>query len=287
MINSVLPDLVISNRCNQRFDYVGLDSLAFCRNKKHFLNYNYEISYVFNSRGFRDHDWPDSIDELKQAVWCIGDSCTVGIGQPWQHTWTQVLSTKVQQRIINVSLEGASNDWISRRAKDIMTRIGPSHMIVMWSHIERREASKDQWWKITYNNIRGSNWPECNTISEIELLPSHIKLEIVNKHNVALPFNPTGIGDEKLISQDLKLNDDDNFTNWKKCVDNVAEYNNIIHTAVPNFSGIEPKLRFWTYLQQVTSKHSKPVKAIDIARDGFHFDILTSKNLVDDIIKLL
>jgi hypothetical protein len=36
-------------------------------------------------------------------------------------------------------MDGASNTWISRRARQIIHEINPTHMVVLWSYIHRRE----------------------------------------------------------------------------------------------------------------------------------------------------
>ena len=135
----ILPDFILPSRANQRWQYSGMDSLDRCFDKNHFLSYPYPIEYVYNSRGFRDSEWPDSIEELKNAIWCVGDSFTVGIGQPYEHIWSQVLSKKVNQRTINVSLDGASNEWICRRTKQILEQVNPKLIVILWSYFNRRE----------------------------------------------------------------------------------------------------------------------------------------------------
>jgi hypothetical protein len=105
----------------------------------YFHSYPWPIEYRYNSRGFRDAEWPDTVQELQQAVWCVGDSFTVGIGVPVEHTWVQCLERQLAQRCINISLDGASNDWIARRGSEILSVIQPRTMVVHWSYVERRE----------------------------------------------------------------------------------------------------------------------------------------------------
>jgi hypothetical protein len=121
----ILPDFQLSSRANQQWQYSGIDTLEHCSNKQHFLSYPHLVEYVYNQRGFRDEEWPDSLDELKNAIWCVGDSFTVGIGQPFAHIWPQVLSKSLARRTINVSMDGASNDWIFRKACQIIDKINP------------------------------------------------------------------------------------------------------------------------------------------------------------------
>ena len=135
----ILPDFQLPSRVNHCCLYSGIDSYDYCMDKQHFLQYPYRIIYQFNSRGFRDSEWPSHIHDLQKAIWCVGDSFTVGIGQPFDHTWPQVLQRAIGSRVINVSMDGASNDWISRRARQIREQIDPLLIVVMWSYTHRRE----------------------------------------------------------------------------------------------------------------------------------------------------
>ena len=138
----ILPDLILPSRVNQTWLDSGIDAIGSCLDKKHFQNYPHKISYNYNSRGFRDQEWPESIDDLRQAVWCIGDSFTVGHGSPITHTWPTRLSSTIGRRVINISMDGASNDWIARRAHEIARALNPVNMVIMWSYFHRRESNK-------------------------------------------------------------------------------------------------------------------------------------------------
>jgi len=61
----------------------GMDTLELCLNKEYFKSYTKQISYRYNSKGFRDDEWPE---DLSDVIWCVGDSFTVGIGQPFEET---------------------------------------------------------------------------------------------------------------------------------------------------------------------------------------------------------
>jgi hypothetical protein len=128
----LLAELILTNRIGQCWDFTGLDQFEQCRDKEHFKSYPYLIQYKYNSRGFRDQEWPISIEELKNAIWCIGDSFTVGLGSPLEHTWPYQLSNITQQRVINVSMDGASNEWIARMVQHIVHDIEPKNIVIMW-----------------------------------------------------------------------------------------------------------------------------------------------------------
>jgi hypothetical protein len=131
----ILPNLVLPSFVNQRLKYSGIDSHEENTDNKHFLNYPYEVSYEYNSRGFRGPEWPS---DLNDVCWCVGDSFTAGLGTPYNHTWHQVLASKLNINTINVSLDGASNTWIARKIIDIL-ETKPKNIIVQWSYAHRRE----------------------------------------------------------------------------------------------------------------------------------------------------
>lgn len=133
----MIDDLKISSKVNHSFNETGSDSPNACLNKTYFKNYPYQITYQYNSRGFRDDEWPN---DLKNAIWCIGDSYTAGIGSPIENTWHRILRNKTQYNTISISMDGASNDWISRRAVQVLNFIQPKFLVILWSFINRRES---------------------------------------------------------------------------------------------------------------------------------------------------
>jgi lysophospholipase L1-like esterase len=115
--------------------YLNTDRLEECFDKDHFLSYTKDISYKFNSRGFRDQEWPE---DLSDVIWCVGDSATVGIGQPFEEVWPQLLQQKLGRRCINVGEEACSNDTIALRVNEIVNTMKPKLIVIMWSHFSRR-----------------------------------------------------------------------------------------------------------------------------------------------------
>ena len=281
-MDNLIPHLTLPTRVNQRWQYSGIDSRDWCINQTWFEQYPYTVEYIYNSRGFRDEEWPDSLSTLRQAIWCIGDSFTVGIGQPFSHIWPQVLSKQTNRRTINVSLDGASNNWIARRTLDIITAINPTTVVVMWSYLERRE---DDLWQKFYADIRDSSWPDCDRIDDIGLLPQHIQSEIINLHKFDLNWFRN---DENFRNQTVQASDLDNFLNWQQCIDSVRDYSQIIHLVIPNFARSSIlKDKCWTYLANNTKNHIAQFQNLDMARDYHHFDILTSKWVVARICDLI
>jgi len=63
-----------------------------------------------------------------------------GIGQPIEEIWGNVLQQKTNTRTINISMDGASNTWITRKAKYILKEISPATIVIQWSYVHRRES---------------------------------------------------------------------------------------------------------------------------------------------------
>lgn len=126
-------------KVNKKIKYFGhtngMDCLEDCFNKKHFNSYKKQISYQYNSYGFRDEEWPT---DLSDVIWCVGDSFTVGIGQPYNETWPKVLERKIRKRCLNLGEDGCSNDTITQRVQEIYKLYKPQLIIIMWSYFHRR-----------------------------------------------------------------------------------------------------------------------------------------------------
>lgn len=231
--------LTVNNKINWRSNYSGLDCLESCLNRQHFLNYSKKITYEYNSKGFRDKEWPKDLDDV---IWCVGDSFTVGVGQPIEETWTRLLEKKIGKRCINLGEDGCSNDTISLRVKEINKLYKPKLIITMWSYLHRRRVDNE------------------------------------NVH-----INKKDFGPEK----DLE--------NFKK---NFMEVNTldckIINLLIPNILTLKTNSKDFKLTKYILEKlNSKKndlkninvIPQLDYARDYHHFDIKTSKYIVDLLIK--
>ena len=118
----------------------GTDTLLRCRDKKHYLSFPKKISYKYNSKGFRDNEWPD---DLSNVIWCVGDSFTVGIGQPFEESWPSLLQKKLGRRCLNLGEDGCANDTMALRIKEICKLHSPKLIVVMWSYLHRRRVNNE------------------------------------------------------------------------------------------------------------------------------------------------
>lgn len=127
----MLDELILRKYVDLCTTELGIDSYDQCLDKEHFANFQTPVYYFFNSRGFRDNEWPDAIEN---KIWCVGDSFTIGLGQPFEDIWPQQIEGS-----INISLNGASNDWIARKAEYIIKNAKPKAVFIQWSYLHRRE----------------------------------------------------------------------------------------------------------------------------------------------------
>jgi hypothetical protein len=283
----ILPDISLVNFANLNWEYTGIDSKESCLNLQHFLDYPHHITYQYNSRGFRDDEWPNDPQELKKAIWCVGDSFTVGLGTPVQSIWPCVLQQVADRRTINVSMNGASNNWIARKAVKILQEISPANMIIHWSYVHRREQDEniilDQSWQNFYSQIREPGWPNC-TRHDRHKLPKFIIDKIDHDHG---GWIEPGIHDDKRMLQHIACSDEDDIQNTLTCIDLVnqaAVDNKVIHSFIPNFA---PEKFKGVIESRVSTLVIPEFKILDLARDGHHYDVLTSRYFVNQIMSLL
>jgi len=170
----------------------GMDSIDLCNDRSHFQSYHKNISYKYNSKGFRDNEWPK---ELSDVIWCVGDSFTVGIGQPFEETWPQMLQEKIGKRCLNIGEDGCSNDTMAMRVQEIHKLHNPKLIVIMWSYFSRRRM----------NNVN-IPYDRQNFGQENDLKNFVKNFEMVN----SLPINvihsliPNAFEDEKYLKETYK-----------------------------------------------------------------------------------
>lgn len=120
------------NRKGKTFDKLGMDSENRCLDLDWYKSCTDSISYKINKMGFRDIDHKS----LKEKVFVIGDSFTMGIGQPYEQTWPCLLEELLDQSVVKLSADGASNDWI-RAVFDRVSFLQPRAVFVMLSFNHR------------------------------------------------------------------------------------------------------------------------------------------------------
>ena len=250
--------LTVPDKINWHGKFVGIDHRDQCSDQQHFDQYSKVVQYDHNSKGFRDEEWPS---DLQNVVWCVGDSFTVGLGQPQTETWPYLLQKRTGRRCLNIGENGASNDFIATRSKQIIKEHPNCDIVIMWSYFNRRlkwdiDAGKDENVPIDPNDwgyeADIKNFAD-NFLSVCKLQPKAIHLLVPN----ALTFMKQKYNKKIFITLLKKIKVLNNGTveevNW-----NIDQFKKILF-----------------YSQQ------------DYARDGHHFDIKTSQSIVGLVSELL
>lgn len=280
----ILEDFIVKSKKNLFKKTTGIDSIDYCKDKKHFSSYPYKIEYRYNSRGFRDSEWPESKEELENCIWCFGDSFTVGIGSPIAHTWVNILQKKLNRRCINVSMDGASNDWISRKVCNTIATINPKDIIIHWSYLSRGESSNelisDENRRIQRANVFIQDQLD-NFIKNLSLIENNIQ-----SSNIIYSFIPyaTELFEFNEVWNQFKGAD------WPVLPKVLAEVDLISSDIVKELKSLnlydqmKCALAFNELLADLKDRYIPHFKPLDLARDGHHYDYLTAGKFVDSII---
>lgn len=281
--NVFLPHIRLGSRANQHWTYSGKDSPEQSSSES-FYRYPHAISYHYNSRGFRDAEWPTLIEDLRSSTWCIGDSFTVGLGVPLQNTWPHLLQHRSGRRCINVSMDGASNEWIVRTAKDIIREIKPERMVLMWSYLSRREDADNTktdedrrvWLTRASDDEDIANFLGCVNDLPADTTCHHFLIPNAHVHQ-----NHLGIWN-KIKGPD-----------WPPRPQHLDEF-----AALPTWltrelktHGVYRKLKRsiaanQTLLQHCAARGIIMVDQLDFGRDGYHFDVRTAETVVEHVLRV-
>jgi len=276
----MLSKLYIESNINKFFKESGMDSFDRCLDQAHFKSFPYQVDYYYNSRGFRDNEWPYK-EDLVDCIWCFGDSYTVGFGSPLEHTWVNILQQKTNRRCINISMDGASNEWIVEKVKLVAKEINPKNIIVQWSYGHRGQnkdnslSDTERRIKYAYVEVKEQITNFVNNLKQVSEYP------II--HSIIPKAFPTDCADSW-----NKVKDD----SWPT-VTNIDDYPDWIKDEIKNthdcYDEIEYYLsnkEYYDKLNNIIQEYSIiEIKQVDYARDGMHYDIKTSSNFVQEILK--
>jgi hypothetical protein len=257
--------------------YSGIDHPQQCRGLKQFTDYAWPVEYCYNSRGFRDHEWPD---QVCNAVWCLGDSFTAGVGSRLEHTWTKVLAKNSGRCTINVSMDGASNEWIVRRCLDIYRELAPKNIVIMWSYPHRRERAggrSDLDRRIYHVNSTVQqdyeNFMQCRQQVHNQCTGSNIVELVIPNWQPVL----TQTGWQKMRDN-----------TWPTQVSQLTMADQHIIQELTQLHGVDQYLLTQQLQHQGLVLHDLiEVPQLDLARDGHHFDIVTSDWISAQVIARL
>jgi hypothetical protein len=281
----ILPNLVVPNLINQKFDFYSPDTLLHCTDQKYFKKYPYDVTYQFNSRGFRDDEWPD---DLENALWCIGDSATVGIGAPVGHSWPSRLNVMTNLPTINLGIRGLDNRTISYIAQEVITNINPKNIIILWSFFERRPAGSPG---LLTDSPQSNQLILDNDLGHIEYFKQCV-LPINNlssKTNIVHGFVPHYYSEPIYDIERIWNNVRD--PSWPTTLTRVDQLSDNIIRELSEVHRVYELLKIGCQWREFQNCHMKNIidyfKIQDLARDGFHWDINTSNNISSEFKKKL
>lgn len=137
----LLKSIIIPFYANVKCNELGHDSKEHCFNQSHYKNFG-PVSYQFNELGYRT----SPIDQFTgKEILAIGDSFTLGLGVNVGQRWSEYLESNINCPVLNFSLNGASNDWIARRTKELLEYFTPRAIVLHYSFSHRREHPDITW----------------------------------------------------------------------------------------------------------------------------------------------
>lgn len=302
----MLDSFVLPRYRNLIKQTIGVDSPEGCINPDVWHDYPYPVEYKFNERGYRDLPWPQ---DLSNVVWCFGDSFTMGLGSPLEHTWPAILAKQIKYPVITIALNGASNAWIARKICELLSEVTPRAVIAQWSYTHRREAEEtsididsiyDRSWNELYNTIKDPLWPPCKSLKQFVHLPKSIRDEILHQHDFPLKDHWfTKDGDLKLFD----CPDDERLQHYtyrstpqqdsQHTIENIlkaeqcCESNQIpfVYGFIPKFTDSDGQRTF--IFDSIHGNNWGETPQLDRARDWFHYDRITSEYVVQQILQRL
>lgn len=285
----ILENVFLKSRANAYYETTGIDSYINCEDKEHFNSYPYSLDYKFNSRGFRDEEWPTSFND---EIWCFGDSFTVGLGTPYHMIWPKKLQSDLDRRCINVSMDGASNYWIFRKVCDVITVINPKVIIIHWTYLHRWERPQEQLLDEDRRAWEREPYPDVELqIKEfrylIDCLSTYKNIKIIHS------FVPNW---DVLLKNTLELSElkyelvkGSDWPNKIYDVKNNIPSNNVLQE-INQYHELRNGLYVLNYsgnLIPEIENNLGSVAQIDFSRDGFHYGELTVNNYVSRLLEFL
>jgi len=99
-----------------------------------------DFDYQFNSWGFRGPEYEQYIG--KPVNICLGDSFTVNVGGPVEHSWCNELAKHFTIPTLNLGMDGAGNDAIKLVYTRACKLFNVQNTFVVYSYLHRRLIDK-------------------------------------------------------------------------------------------------------------------------------------------------
>lgn len=287
----LLPNIIVPRLVNKKFRFYSPDTQSDCQDLKHFKKYPYDISYEFNSRGFRDVEWPN---DLENAIWCLGDSATIGVGAPIAHSWPSQLTRLTGIPTINLGIRAIDNHTISDIAREIITNLQPRNVLILWSFFERRPVGS------IHTNIVDLS-KQLIVENELDHYDYFTKCilnldSISSKTNIVhglIPNSTDYIWNDECVLR--RIWDDVKDPTWPEKLEHIENIDTVIDKRIleelDTVHHVYDRLKRISEWYKFKSKFMKndigKFDQLDLSRDGRHWDINTSKLIANKFKDLL
>ena len=123
---------------NYHNKYSGIDTPGKnTRSSRDFHEYPIQdFDYQFNSWGFRGPEYDQYVGQAVNI--CLGDSFTVNVGGPVEHSWFSQLAEHFDIPTVNLGMDGAGNDAIKLVYNRACEVFDVQDTFVMYSYLHRR-----------------------------------------------------------------------------------------------------------------------------------------------------
>lgn len=122
---------------NRRSKHLSTDRLKLCTDKDWYKNYPVQdFDYNFNSWGFRGPDYQQYVNS--PVILCLGDSFTVNIGSPVEHSWPSLIQKHFDIPCLNLGMIAAGNDAIRLVYERACKIFDVQETFVVYSYLHRR-----------------------------------------------------------------------------------------------------------------------------------------------------
>jgi hypothetical protein len=184
-------------------------------------------------------------------------------------------------------MDGASNDWIARKTLRILDAVSPQNIVIQWSFFSRLESTdatlsdEDRRIHFDYNDLFLRH--EFDNFKKNFSLIESAK----SKTNIIHSFVPNAflLPDIKNIWNNLKGID------WPahppKTRKDLHSLESFIIDELVTFDDFENIEIYLEYCELLSNTNIINYAQLDWARDGFHYDIKTVTNIINQILPLL
>ena len=129
------------------------------------------FTYNYNDWGFRGNDYKEYIGQ--PVIICLGDSFTVNIGGPIEHSWPSLLAKHFPIPTLNLGMDGAGNDAIKLLYYRACDLFDVQFTFVMYSFMHRRLINNKFYQRVNEDTDNYDYFAEQRIANAIEcVLPS-------------------------------------------------------------------------------------------------------------------